>query len=556
MFLRRKPLLGILVAPPAFRAKPVVRVPNVARAMLDALVARLYGFRMETRGYRRTAAICAAVLLVPLLSQTSGAQGTTGQAGVAATVRGNVTLVAARAPQPERVVGQALGSGDKIFLGDNIETGPNAGMQIMLLDETIFIIGPSAGMVIDEFVYDPASSTGQVTASIVKGAFRFVSGRVAKDRPQNMSVRTPMGTIGIRGTSAAGRVDPPDADGNAAGSIVLLGPGPENNANERVGRIIVTNGGTSMEITRSGFGTIIDGLNQPPSPPVRFEPVQIAALTGGLGTDGSARPPASGSGQATTQSPGQNNGQGEDSDSPAAGGTDRSGQAAAGPARGNTPRPGAGPAGPISGGAPIGLGQVNALSGQNIGNGIAGVSLIGQIAATTNETNEEVFVASEASEVNTAVATYDQLRSIQTGTAFFSVTNAPLTHVSGPNTNSGGSFNATLNINFGARTLNLQVSSTNYFFNGGSAQSFAHNSSAGGGSDSYVNDTGLVTGSDNSVDNSGTFTTAPSDSALVTVSGAVLNDLDAGKIAAQGIVSVKIDNGTDVIRGTHIGNAQ
>lgn len=110
---------------------------------------------MRIRSKRTTFAIFGSVLLAPLLSQIADAQGTTGQAGVAAAVRGNVTLVAAIAPQPERVVGQALGSGDKIFLGDNIETGPNSGMQIMLLDETIFTIGPSAGMVIDTFVYDP-----------------------------------------------------------------------------------------------------------------------------------------------------------------------------------------------------------------------------------------------------------------------------------------------------------------------------------------------------------------------------------------------------------------
>ena len=471
----------------------------------------------------------------------------TGQAGVAAAVRGDVTLVAAIAPQPERVVGQALGSGDRIFLGDSIETGPESGMQIMLLDETIFTIGPSAGMVIDEFVYDPATGTGQVTASIVKGAFRFVSGRVAKETPQNMSVKTPLGTIGIRGTSAAGRVDPPDASGNAAASIVLLGPGPNNNAEERIGRITVTNGGTSVEITRSGFGTVIGGLNQPPSPPVRFEPGQIAALTGGLGTDGGARPPASGSGQAADQGSEQNGGQ--------AGGADNQGGS---PAGGNTPQTGGSPAGPGAGGAPIGLGQVNTLSGQNIGSGIAGTGLAGQVGDTAAQNNEEIVdaVVSGATAVNTAIATYDQLRSIQTGTAFFSVTNAPLTHTSGPNTNSGGSFSSSLTINFGARTLNFQVSSTNYFFNGGSAQSFAHNSSAGGGSDSYVNDTGLVTGSDNSVDNAGTFTTAPSDGSTVTVTGAVLNDLDAGKIAAQGSVSVTINNGTDVLSGSHIGLPQ
>lgn len=513
-------------------------------AILDEAARPLYGLSIAIRSSSQAGAVFGTALLVVILSQVANAQGVTGQAGVAAAVRGDVTLVAAIAPQPERVVGQALGSGDRIFLGDSIETGPESGMQIMLLDETIFTIGPSAGMVIDEFVYDPATSTGQVTASIVKGAFRFVSGRVAKETPQNMSVKTPLGTIGIRGTSAAGRVDPPDASGNAAASIVLLGPGPNNNAEERIGRIIVTNGGTSVEITRSGFGTVIGGLNQPPSPPVRFEPGQIAALTGGLGTDGGARPPASGSGQAADQGSEQNGGQ--------AGGADNQGGS---PASGNTPQTGGSPAGPGAGGAPIGLGQVNTLSGQNIGSGIAGADLVGQIGGTVGQNDDEIDDVPDASDLSTAIATFDQLRAIQTGTASLSVSNIPLNHVSGPHSNSGGSFNASISINFGARTLDFQVSSSNYFFNSGSAQSFAHNASAGS-TNSYANDTGAVGGTDNSVDNSVAFVTAPSDGSFVTVTGAVLNDVVAGKIAAQGVVSVRIDNGTDVIAGGTTGSLQ
>jgi len=323
--------------------------------MLDEPDPRYYGLFMTFRTSRAAAAFFGSMMLVQLSPLSASAQSTNGQAGVAAAVRGNVTLVAALAPQPDRIVGQALGSGDQIFLGDTIETGPDSGMQIMLLDETIFTIGPSAGMVIDEFVYDPVTSTGQVTASIVKGAFRFVSGRVAKETPQNMSVRTPLGVIGVRGTSAAGRVDPPDANGNAAASIVLLGPGLANNADERVGRITVTNGGTSVEITRAGFGTAIGGLGQPPSAPVRFPSDQIAALTSSLGIDGSARPASNESGDGEKQG---------------------------------------------SGGAPIGLKQAKALSGQDIGDGIADAGLAAQIGDTTDQINNEIIRSAAESSKN------------------------------------------------------------------------------------------------------------------------------------------------------------
>ena len=247
--------------------------------------------RLSTRAWASSAALLTFATS-PVLAQ-DGAQ----QAGVAAAVRGNV-LLAAATPGTEtqrggQVVGENIASGDKIFLGDMIETGPSSGLQIMLLDETIFTIGPSAAMTIDSFVYDPASGAGEVTTQVLKGAFRFVSGKVAKNEPSKMNVKTPVGTIGIRGTSAAGVITPIDPNtpgGPVTGTFVLLGPGAGNNAGERAGRILISNGGTTVEISRSGFGTVVASPTLPPGTPVRVDPAVVAQLTGSLGTDGSARP--------------------------------------------------------------------------------------------------------------------------------------------------------------------------------------------------------------------------------------------------------------------------
>lgn len=462
--------------------------------------------------------------LFGLLSALAGApalaQSVSGQAGVAAAVRGDVTLVATTVPQPGHVVGMAMGSGDKIFLGDNIETGPNAGMQIMLLDETIFTIGPDAGMVIDEFVYDPSTSTGQVTASVVKGAFRFVSGRVAKETPQNMSVRTPVGTIGIRGTSAAGRVDPPDENGNPRGTIILLGPGTNNNANERAGRITVTNGGATIEISRSGFGTTIIGLNGTPTPPVRFEPAQVAALTGGLGTSGGT----------------------------------------AGGGGGGSGGPGSG--GPGSG--PIGSGTTTGLSGQGLGAGGNQANLSNGFSATQGQAAAQSFEAAEESSntVNTTIATFDQLRAIQTGTAFFNFGTVQLNYVSGSQTAASGSFRADALIDFGARSLNLTVADIQYDFGGGGGECesacgfnepamFVFSPNAGGGQPfdgSYDNQDGFVAKSWSSDTDSENFPTLPTDGSTAVITGAILNDIATGTAASQALISMTIsDSESDTV---------
>lgn len=231
-----------------------------------------------------------AVGLILISSAAMAQTASTAQAGVAAAVRGEVRLIAlsAQPPAGAAAVGRVIASGDRIFLGDQIETGPRAGLQIMLLDETIFTIGPNAAMVIDKFVYDPATNAGELTASIVKGAFRFVSGRIAKNNPSDMNVKLPVATIGIRGTAVAGEVVPATLNSPPSAEVILLGPGARNNADERAGRVIVGNAGSSVEISRPGFGTTIAGTQAPPTPPVRVPPGRIASLGGNLAGTGSA----------------------------------------------------------------------------------------------------------------------------------------------------------------------------------------------------------------------------------------------------------------------------
>ncbi len=511
----------------------------------------------------KTALILCSLMTVPAgaLAQDGGEL-----AGVAAAVRGDVTLVAALPATGGRVVGKNLGSGDRIFLGDEIETGPESGMQIMLLDETIFTIGPSSGLIIDEFVYDPATSAGKVTASVVKGAFRFVSGRVAKEEPSNMNVRTPVGTIGIRGTSAAGVISPADPNDPASpltGTFVLLGPGVDNNAGERAGRILVTNGGTTVEITRSGFGTVIASPILPPGTPVRLEPAQVAGLTAALGTDGGARPQQGGDNTQGSDSPDGGGSGGSRNDS----GDDNQNQDNRGPG-GEQANSGTAP-GPNQQGAPAGrpseriagvdAGQVAALTGQNLGSGATDARFLGRVGTAQNEANQQVLEAAEdagiaSTAVATAISTFDQLRLIQTGTATFDMGNISLNFLSGSHTNSGGSYNANAVIDFGAQTIDLNISSVTYFFNGGNAQSFAFDPDAntgGGALDStYANDSGFVAETWTTNNNAANFTTAPTDGASVQISAAILNDVDAGVIAARGFVTMRIqENGGDTVIG-------
>ena len=194
--------------------------------------------------------------------------------GVAAALRGEVIRVAA-------VDGGDVGpvsSGTRIFLGDEIEVASDGRMQIMLLDETVFTLGSGAKLTMDEFVYDPATQSGSMTTQITKGAFRFVSGKLAKSSPEAMKVKLPTASLSIRGTQVAGIVDE-----NGGSQIVLVGPGP-NNVGAALGAITVSNAFGTVDLTRPNFATIIIP-DQPPAPPEAATPETIQQIEQSTGED-------------------------------------------------------------------------------------------------------------------------------------------------------------------------------------------------------------------------------------------------------------------------------
>ena len=195
--------------------------------------------------------------------------------GVAAALRGDVIRISTGSGD---AAAGPVSSGTKIFLGDEIEVASGGRMQIMLLDETVFTLGSGAKLVIDEFVYDPAAESGSMTTQITKGAFRFVSGKLAKSSPKAMKVKLPSASISIRGTQVAGLVG---EDGSS--QIVLVGPGP-NIFGATLGAITVSNALGSVDLTRPNFSTSIIP-DQPPATPELAAPEIIQTIEQSTGED-------------------------------------------------------------------------------------------------------------------------------------------------------------------------------------------------------------------------------------------------------------------------------
>jgi hypothetical protein len=321
--------------------------------------------------------------------------------GVAAAVLGKVEAVAPGAP-----AGRILGSGKPVYLNDHVTTGPGGHLQLLLRDQTTFTLGPNSDMVLDTFVYDPATNAGKVSASITKGVFRFVTGKIARRKPDDMKVSLPLGTIGIRGTIVGGSIDGDKTQ------VILLGPGPANNTGDPIGGITVSNQFGSVDINAGGWATTLTP-GAAPVPPFQAP----SSIRGGYTT--TTPPPENGNGGTQTTA------------------------SSGGPATGQTPpAPGPGSATNVSG-------QGTAQGGANFN------TAMNTLGATQPDASH--FASQTTNGGGTSLAdgpsSWDQILSIPSGTAGYDLngTYAGCDSCGTSATQISGTMRMTVNVDFGAR---------------------------------------------------------------------------------------------------------
>ena len=95
-----------------------------------------------------------------------------------------------------------------IFQNQTVVTGQDGKVQIIFADSSIFTISANTELLIDEYVYDPETEQGKSIMNATKGVFKFVTGKIAKNNREEVKVKTPFATIGVRGSGGIVAVDP------------------------------------------------------------------------------------------------------------------------------------------------------------------------------------------------------------------------------------------------------------------------------------------------------------------------------------------------------------
>ncbi len=60
-----------------------------------------------------------------------------------------------------------------------------------MADNSLLSAGPNSILSLDRFDFDPTSNQGRFDAQLQKGSLAVISGRIAKQSPEAMTVRTP-----------------------------------------------------------------------------------------------------------------------------------------------------------------------------------------------------------------------------------------------------------------------------------------------------------------------------------------------------------------------------
>jgi hypothetical protein len=120
--------------------------------------------------------------------------------GYVKTASGTAWIVTAETTVPAQ-------PGIPVYAGSRLKTGTPGSLGVTLKDETQLSCGPDTELVVDEYLYAPSQGKLGLVGNLLRGSLEYLSGVIARLRPDAVSVKTPTGTIGIRGTHFVVKVE-------------------------------------------------------------------------------------------------------------------------------------------------------------------------------------------------------------------------------------------------------------------------------------------------------------------------------------------------------------
>ncbi|MEO8344735.1 MAG: FecR domain-containing protein [Betaproteobacteria bacterium] len=131
--------------------------------------------------------------LVATLLFACAALGNAAEIGQVKVSRGQVTIERQGKSSPATV-------GMRLQTSDFVRTGVDGSVGITMDDDSLLSAGPNSELSLDRYTLNSTTNQGRFDSSLNKGTLAVISGRIAKQSPDAMTVRTPNAILGVRGT--------------------------------------------------------------------------------------------------------------------------------------------------------------------------------------------------------------------------------------------------------------------------------------------------------------------------------------------------------------------
>jgi hypothetical protein len=161
-----------------------------------------------------------------------------------ATAIGQATIKAAAPDAASRLVGEVtysrgagfaqlpgstprtLGAGLPLYVGDKLTTSEGASAVLKLDDGTRMTLRPQTEVVLEQFQFKPEAPDNNMVMQLLRGGLRALTGLITKNNDKAARIKTPVATIGIRGTDFDARLCADDCAKTAA--VAGEAPRPAN----------------------------------------------------------------------------------------------------------------------------------------------------------------------------------------------------------------------------------------------------------------------------------------------------------------------------------------
>ncbi len=114
-------------------------------------------------------------------------------AGMVKRLVGAVTVVRGGQSMPASV-------GMQVLAGDELRTARGASLGVTFADNSVVSLGPNSRYSVERFRFNSTTHQGEFVSRLGRGSLAMVSGKLAKQSPDAVTVRTPSTMLGVRGT--------------------------------------------------------------------------------------------------------------------------------------------------------------------------------------------------------------------------------------------------------------------------------------------------------------------------------------------------------------------